>query len=132
MKSLVLLLITLGASTMFGMTLTASCESGNGRNRIAITAELENIYKAAKLTSVVVEGQTHTSVKDVSQLPLIKNDTLTLDIQFGRPMYNSATFSLQSCQDSFRSGGTATYKTYVGGFAGTSQSPSLTCTCSLK
>lgn len=135
-KTMLVLLLSLCASTSFAKQLTLACEENGSPDiteyvgaTIGAVLQIANVNAEPVFDLFSVEGYPQNNVRIVQKS--ISAGPINLKIQFGKQFYNSVEINVQDCQDSFSASGKAAVEMYVGGFAGTSQT-SLTCTCELK
>jgi hypothetical protein len=128
MKFLVILAL-IAPNLASAKVLTANCEAADG-STVSLVSEIKNVNQPQEIQEFLVDGM-EVNFRDVSSTPIYQNGVISLNIQFGRPLYSSVKMTLNKCQDSFESGGEGTLKKYVGGFAG-SIPQDMTCTCSLE
>ncbi len=129
MKNIFLLAVSILSTNAFAKELSVSCNSDEGKS-LSLVAEVANATTAPKLKSLEVNDETVRG-RDVSKMPVYVDGKFTINVQFGKMFYSSASIEVENCKDSFEAKGQATLKEYVGGFAGTSNT-NLTCSCELK
>lgn len=134
-KTILVLLVSLCASSSFAKQLTVACEKSGMPDVAAYdnatfgaVFEIANVNADPVIKAFAIEGAAQNARvigKSISSGPI------SLKLQFGKMWYSSVNLDVQNCQDSFSATGNAVVAAYVGGFAGTRQTK-LTCTCELK
>ncbi len=130
MKSLIVIVTLFTSSIAFSKTLTVDCTSKNGKS-LNMISEILNVNSPQTIKSLKVNGVPQSKFRDISTMPIYKDGTFSLKIQFDSKLYSTAKIEVTSCNDDFFATGKADMKEYVGGFAG-SIPLGLDCTCSLK
>lgn len=131
MKTIILLALVLGAFNVEAKLLSVRCESKLKTKEVEFDSEITNVNKPQSIKYFSVNKSEIKKMKDLSKMPLLKNGVISLQLQYGDKLYNTIQFSLQKCDDSFESSGSAELLESTGGFIGV-LSTSLSCTCSLK
>lgn len=130
MKSFIVIASVLLSTSAFSKTLKVDCSNKNGKS-LKMVSEIQNINSPQAIKSLKVNGVSQIKFRDISTMPIYKDGTITLKVQFDSKLFSTARIEVTSCTDDFFATGKADMKEYVGGFVGLMPS-SLECTCSMK
>src|SRR5687767_1839557 len=121
MKLFLVSALVLVSQQGFAKTLTVDC-SGDGKS-VKLVSEIANVNSQPKLKSLEVNGEKPRQSREASTTPVYNKETKTfkLRVNFGQSLFSSVVVTAQDCDDSFTSGGTATLREHVGGFAGSDE-----------